>query len=216
MLLYSEDDRLKDAVIMSFDPGSDTLGIAVSRLCGVMHTLNVEAVYTITASYAIRHTKYYRAISDIHGELPGRLIAISDAAKDILEEHRPDICCSESPFLGKSIDGYAKLYTVVTLLHTAIIHQDRFIPLTYYTPQRMKSAIGALVKTPTKDGVAPAIRELAEDHSSGLVIADHIDLSTLSEHALDAIGVAYCQYLDFRTADDLFQGATYVPAPTHL
>ena len=112
-----------------------------------------------------------------------RLGNIFQRVKGIIEEYLPDEMAIEAPFFGKNIQSMLKLGRAQGVAIAAAINHD--IPIFEYAPLKIKMAI---------TGQGQASKEQVADMLLRLLKLDKDNLPKFMD-ATDALGVAYCHYL---------------------
>lgn len=176
--------------VVGIDPGTENLGFSVLDLS--LQDGSRTVTYTETL-HSQKLLSMYRVEEDVHGTRTARLMALEDRLFLLFEQWQPHAICSEAPYMGRFPQAFAALTECVSYVRRAVCRYDRYIPLDVVDPPTAKKAVGVLVKRGvTKDDVTVAIARLP------LVYASGIDLSTLDEHQVDALAVAYYQSQIFR------------------
>lgn len=175
--------------IMSFDPGTDTLGLAVSDAnfaTGQVHAIHVE---TFKASKYVNLHDEYQLVTETHGDRQARLRSHYDRAFTQLEHWQPHIVVSESPFMGMRAQAYAALVECVDTLRWALAHYNPTMPLELIPPMSAKKVVGASGRGKDKDDVQRCIASLIEQQR--IVYSGMLPFHTLDEHSIDAMTVGY-------------------------
>ena len=172
--------------IMAFDPGTDTLGVAVIEVDPV----TTKGVITVATTYSGKLLKdKYPDYEAIHGERAARLYAHFNNICSLLDEHQPNTVISESPYMGLFPQAYAALVECLNNIHQALNHYDSYLPLYTVDPPTAKKAVGVSGRGSNKEEVMNAVLSL-----DSLTFGDYVNLSELDEHSCDAIAVGYHQY----------------------
>lgn len=175
--------------LISIDPGSDTVGIAISELDFERNTIHFVHVVTFECSKLARRDK---RVGDIHGDKVGRLWALEKLMHSLLEAWEVDVIASEAPFLGRFATAYAALVECIKVIRSAVFAYDIDMPLHLYDPPSVKLAVGAPGKTKDKSLIPKGIKKL-----SFVTWASDINIDTLDEHSTDAmaVGIAHARRL---------------------
>lgn len=175
MLRFINDDYR----ILSFDPGSRKLGMCVQSLdvpsmdtC-VIHaeTLNVDSRASFKTDDVLRH-----------GELSARLSVLRDYAYNACTTWCPSAVVIELPYMGKRPQAYGVLREVVLTLRQACLEWAPNRPPFLYEPSVIKKAMGV----PGNSGDKNLMTKALQNHPS-IQLASNVVLSSLDEHAIDAI-----------------------------
>ncbi len=173
--------------ILSIDPGTNHLGIAV---------INIDAKeMTITSSHAQSYSANRsgvldKDIADIHGEKLARLMAQKENLKRVLREVRPFTVACEAPFyFHKRPGAFAPLVEVSLMIRLAVYEYNSEIKLYTYDPSSVKKAVGAMGNS-DKQAVKNKVLNLKE------IKCPKQELELLDEHSVDALAVGYCHYMN--------------------
>ena len=157
-----------DKVILGIDPGTNVLGYGVIHVCG--HSVKMLAMGVIDL----------RKCADGYLKL-GR---IYERVIGIISSYLPDELAIEAPFFGKNVQSMLKLGRAQGVAIAAAISRD--IPIHEYAPLKIKMAItgngGA-----SKEQVANMLQRVLNIQEENML--PYLD-------ATDALGAAYCHYLE--------------------
>ncbi len=115
-----------------------------------------------------------------------RLGKIFERITQVIDSYHPDEVAIEAPFFGKNVQSMLKLGRAQGVAIAAAIERD--IPITEYEPRKVKVAItgnGAA----SKEQVAGMLMRMLKIPASDM---------NVQMDATDALGVAYCHYLQMR------------------
>ncbi|MBQ8593943.1 MAG: crossover junction endodeoxyribonuclease RuvC [Bacteroidaceae bacterium] len=171
---------VKEKIILGIDPGTNVMGYGVLKVTGTRAEMVALGVIDM------------RKISDPYLKLGH----IFQRVTGIIESYLPDELAIEAPFFGKNVQSMLKLGRAQGVAMAAAISRD--IPIHEYAPLKIKMAItgnGAA----SKEQVAGMLQRI-------LQIKDQ-DLTPFFD-ATDALGVAYCHYLQMGrpTTDKGYRG----------
>lgn len=156
-----------EKIILGIDPGTNVLGYGVIKIVG--HKVNMEAMGVIDL----------RKCQDAYLKL-GR---IYERIIGIIDTFLPDELAIEAPFFGKNVQSMLKLGRAQGVAIAAAISRD--IPIHEYAPMKIKMAItgngGA-----SKEQVADILKRVLNIREESML--PYLD-------ATDALGAAYCHYL---------------------
>lgn len=178
--------------IVSFDPGSNTLGAAVLAYDLEDESLSLVEVQTLDGH---RNARIDLDYARLHGDRIGRLKSHYRVLKRFFHRTQPHIVVSEGPFMAKHAAAYAALVETVTYIRFALEEYREDIPLELIDPPTVKMGVGAAGNA-DKDAVKKCVLGIEY-----LRNPNSIDLNRLDEHSIDAIAVGltrvkkYCDYL---------------------
>ena len=156
-----------ERIILGIDPGTNIMGY------GVIKVISNEAEMVAMGIIDMRKmTDPYLRLGNIFQRVKG-----------IIEEYLPDEMAIEAPFFGKNIQSMLKLGRAQGVAIAAAINHD--IPIFEYAPLKIKMAI---------TGQGQASKEQVADMLLRLLKLDKDNLPKFMD-ATDALGVAYCHYL---------------------
>lgn len=156
-----------ERIILGIDPGTNIMGYGVIKV--ISNKAEMVAMGIIDM----------RKMTDPYL----RLGNIFQRVKRIIEEYLPDEMAIEAPFFGKNIQSMLKLGRAQGVAIAAAINHD--IPIFEYAPLKIKMAI---------TGQGQASKEQVADMLLCLLKLDKDNLPKFMD-ATDALGVAYCHYL---------------------
>ena len=154
-------------IILGIDPGTNVMGYGVIRVHGNKAEMVVMGVIDM------------RREKDVYL----RLGKVFERVTSIIETYLPDEMAIEAPFFGKNIQSMLKLGRAQGVAIAAAINHD--IPIFEYAPLKIKMAI---------TGQGQASKEQVADMLLRLLKLDKDNLPKFMD-ATDALGVAYCHYL---------------------
>jgi Holliday junction resolvasome RuvABC endonuclease subunit len=170
--------------ILSLDPGSSHLGVAI-----LLDLLDGSDV-TIDDSFTV-HLKdtcpEYAELGDLHGNRVIRLMQLGDAVLNLVRTHRPHAVIVEANYLGRFATAFAALVECVAMVRSAVYMYDPFMPLYQVDPSTAKINAGMeRIKGTDKEDVRRAMRK-----RKGIVW--NVNLEELDEHSVDACAIGmYC------------------------
>jgi Holliday junction resolvasome RuvABC endonuclease subunit len=170
--------------ILSLDPGSSHLGVAI-----LLDQLDGSEV-VIDESFTV-HLKdtcpMYSELGDLHGNRVIRLMQLGDAVLDLLRTHRPHAVIVEANYLGRFATAFAALVECVAMVRSAVYMYDPFMPLYQVDPSTAKINAGMeRIKGTDKEDVRRAMRKRKG-------IKWNVNLEELDEHSVDACAIGlYC------------------------
>lgn len=180
--------------IIGLDPGSYNLGVAVLHFnIETLQVVGVEA-WTLKGDKLARQAPW---VTDIHGDLEGRIQAILERFTITLNYFQPFLVASESPFINKKFPQAGLVLTrVVASVRQALMRHDVWKPLEFIDPPTVKNAVGVKGNRGGKEGkedMKVAVSKLAIE--GVLPYTGSVPLLELDEHSIDAIAVAYARLI---------------------
>ena len=156
-----------EKIILGIDPGTNVMGYGVIVVTGNKASMRAMGIIDL------------RKMGDPYLKL-GRIF---ERVTGIINEYLPDEMAIEAPFFGKNIQSMLKLGRAQGVAIAAAINHD--IPIFEYAPLKIKMAI---------TGQGQASKEQVADMLLRLLKLDKDNLPKFMD-ATDALGVAYCHYL---------------------
>lgn len=174
--------------ILSIDPGSDTLGLALIDVDLEHHTATLVHTNTLNATRAIRQMPF---TAETFGDRQARLTSHAHVIRDYLGSARPHCVISESPFMGRFPQAFASLVECMYMLQAVVAEYDPGMCLETIDPPSVKKLVGAPTKRPKgmsptdfKGTVKTALKGLSK-----LQLGQQVSLDYCDEHAIDAVAV---------------------------
>lgn len=155
-------------IIIGIDPGTNLLGYSIIRA----QRRNVQLIAMGVIDL--------RRCTDVYAKL-GR---IYERVKGIIDSFQPDELAIEAPFFGKNVQSMLKLGRAQGVAIAAAI--SRNIPIYEYAPMKIKMAITGNGQA-SKEQVAAILSRIFTIRPEAM--PPYLDAS-------DALGVAYCHYLE--------------------
>lgn len=156
-----------EKIILGIDPGTNVLGYGVLKVMG----RKVEMVAMGVIDLRKCHDTYLKL-----GRILNRVTGVIDA-------FLPDELAIEAPFFGKNVQSMLKLGRAQGVVIAAAIGRD--IPIHEYAPLKIKQAITGNGQA-SKEQVAAMLQRILHIPQDSML--PYLD-------ATDALGVAYCHYL---------------------
>ena len=176
---------------MGIDPGTNNTGISILKYD--YETRDIGSVDALT----IDGSKTYDIASEdlmySHGDRFHRIYSIAAVAQRLMKHHEPlEIAC-ESPFYHRLHPGsFAPLLEVVYAMRMAAIRFNPHVRFITYEPLLVKKTLSGKAFA-DKHQMKEALKN-NETISSKLITP----LEEMTEHAIDAIGIAYTHYIHLR------------------
>lgn len=170
--------------ILSLDPGSSHLGVAI--LLDNLDGSDVVVDDSFTVHLKDTHP-HYAEFGDLHGNRFVRLLQLGDVVLDLMRTHRPHAVIVESNYLGRFATAFAALVECVAMVRSAVYMYDPFMPLFQVDPSTAKINAGMeRIKGTDKEDVRRAMRKRKG-------IKWNVNLDELDEHSVDACAIGlYC------------------------
>lgn len=182
--------------IVSIDPGSTHLGIAISHdhngKLKVLHAASLEVDKVINATYGDDYP---------YGKRSAQISVITEFVEKMLAGWEPSVVASEVPYLdSQNIDAYTALYDCVQAIKGVLIKGFKGVPLVTINPSVAKADIGIPKdRYSDKNAVSEYIK------ASPLLDLSDVFLDQLDQHAFDAILMGHSHYkavTQWRRADE--------------
>lgn len=190
-MLQLPKDASAIASIVGIDPGTETLGLSVLEFDLV--AFRIQSIWA--ATYRGSRLPASEWLGYIHGDRERRIAAHKSNLLEILHRYRPLYVCCESPFYNqKRPSAYGALTEIVCALRETVQQYDAWKPLYLVDPPSVKRAVNAPGNA-GKDIVKSSILQIEE-----LTSVSKTPIAILDEHSIDAMAVAYAQYVTCRNS----------------
>ena len=162
-----------EKIILGIDPGTNIMGY------GVLRILDRQAEMVTMGVIDLRK----------FGDPYLKLGHIFERVTGVIDSFLPDEMAIEAPFFGKNVQSMLKLGRAQGVAMAAAIHRQ--VPITEYAPTKIKMAITGNGNA-SKEQVAYMLQKML-----------HIDAGEIGKYldATDALGAAYCHYLQMGRPD---------------
>lgn len=184
MLFIPEGDDVYRLV--SIDPGSSTLGVALFNIDLSNRYCYVEDAFTVNA---FQRSQQYPQFIEVYGERAARLHSHQEFLLGLFDNYSPHGVICEAPYMGRFPQAYAALVECVAAVRQAVIRYDCSIPLLTVDPPTAKIAVGVSGRGSNKEDIQKAIRQLPN-----LTYGERVDVTLLDEHSADAVAVGYYRF----------------------
>ena len=173
----------KNFTLLSIDPGLNNVGIAIYEIeTQPFKILSIQA-FTLKSERLIDDS----CLDDEdHTERVHKRYMMGRSLTKALQQYRPDVVASESPFFDRRKPGsFAVLTEVLTTLFDAVVAFNPLIKFVMISPQSVKMTLGVA-------GIKgkEVVREAMEKQQEIITVLQD-PLETIDEHAIDAIAVGY-------------------------
>lgn len=186
MLSLPQGNLKRTAEVVGIDPGSESLGLAIISFD--IETLQIVSTQarTFVASKMFKDDTW---LAQIHGQRVCRIKHLQETLIEIFNSVDPLFIACESPFYNpRRPNAYGVLVEVLDAIRNAVMEHDSWKSLYLIDPPTVKKSVGA-------PGNADKIKMYEIICSmDNLNPLNDLDLSSLDEHSIDAIAVAYCKY----------------------
>lgn len=172
--------------ILSIDPGSYTMGVAISEYDFDANIFKVIDATTISLDKLIDKNS---TLFQVHGEKVARLVTVESAISKMLFAWRPSVVVCESPYMGQFPQAFASLVECVSSVRRAVMRYVETLPLHVIDPATVKKNVGVSGKSGDKDKMSVAITK-----QSDLSFSTDVNVEELDEHSVDAVAVGYAYY----------------------
>lgn len=173
--------------MVSIDPSSNHVGIAVSEFDKDFNTMMVVDVTTIHLAKLVN--RYEKEMMDVFSEKIAKLHILREAITKYLHAWNPCVIVSEGPYMGEFAVAYAALVESISAIRAGIKDYDPSLILNIIDPATVKKGAGVSGKSGDKE-----LMRVAIDLKSDLTLTTPSIL--LDEHAIDAVLVGYCYFKD--------------------
>jgi Holliday junction resolvasome RuvABC endonuclease subunit len=176
--------------IVGIDPGTETLGLA----CIKFSVSSLRIVGTSAHTFTGSKLGMNQWIAAIHSNRYSRLQAHRMNLIFQFNHYQPNIIVCESSFFNpRRPNAFSALVEVLDTVRDAVLAYDNTLALHLIDPPSVKKAVGASGAS-GKESVKEAVLKLTDE----LQYQGDICLDQLSEHAIDAIAVAYSKLNEYR------------------
>lgn len=193
--MLNDDDRTHCRIV-SIDPGSTTLGVAVIDY----DPMTMKIVKTFSFTLNVGRMPLNTDTIEKHSDRYARIFMLMDLLVEIFIRYSPNHIVSEAPFLKKRFPlAFAVLTEVVLCIRMAVKRYDSAIRLDMVEPSKAKAAVGAIVTKgkEQKEPVRAALMLMLDDLCFDPELSDTV-FELLDEHSIDAIAVGYCKLEQLR------------------
>lgn len=169
--------------VMSIDPGSTSLGLAILDINCETLEITLVHVYTFHIDLVVKHG--FANHEFLYGIHAARLQAIAAVVTNMAFQWTVDDVVSEAPYMGRFPRAFEVLTQCMMSIRTALscYYGDR--PLVTFDPATVKSCVGVKGTSSDKLAVANALLYLPRLNLGS------INIALLDEHSTDAIAVGY-------------------------
>ena len=188
-MLHVTENAPATTSVVGIDPGTKMLGVCILEFDLVtFEILKIQAV-----TYDGSRLPSSEWVGYLHGDRVRRISALRDKLTEVLCTYRPLYVCCESPFYNqKRPSAYGALTEIVCAIREAVRAYDMWKPLYMIDPPSVKKAVNASGNA-GKDDVKSSISKI--ETLSRVCVTP---IAKLDEHSIDAMAVAYAQYVACR------------------
>lgn len=173
----------EDYRVVSIDPGTDTMGVALLGLNPVTLGQRFIDAFTWRGSFVDYN---YRQMLPEGNDRDARLLGLQHRLYPYLASVQPHLVVFEDNYLKHSPKSYKALIEAVMCIKQAIWLYNPYIPFYSVKPMQAKAQVGGMPprgQKATKDLVLEGLR-----HYTPLAVP-HERLNLLDEHSVDAIAI---------------------------
>lgn len=184
--------------VIGLDPGTTTLGLGVLHVDALSLQITSYEAHTLIATKMVREDDW---MAVTHGYREARVRALSDCLLEWFHYLRPLSIATEAAFYNRRTpSAYGPLLEAINGIRNAVVAYDNWMTLHVIETSVAKSEIG--YKSPkkvkgqkkdTKTPVKEAMLSMPE-----FKCPSQTPISTLSEHAIDALAIAYARLNQMR------------------
>lgn len=176
--------------ILGIDPGTHHLGVGVLSVDFSTFEILSSVAYTITALKVMPKDAW---AVDIHGERTSRIYTLAAELDRCFNFYNPLRIACESPFYNpRRPMAYGSLVEILAAIRSTVWNYDKWRQLYTYDPPSVKNAVGAKGGG-DKDAIKKRVLAMPQLRWNG-----PYPIQLLDEHAIDALAVAYADYLAYR------------------
>ncbi len=174
--------------IVGIDPGSTNLGVAILTIDKKFNIIDIKAYNIFAKDIYNRHLNIEQGYNDLRAG--SRMRLIMEGILELLSDDMAFVSIEASFYNAFRPAAYAVLLAQMTMITDALTIQYPYTDVYKHPPGVIKKAI-KVKSHKGKDPVTDAIRALGLEK----LLSNAKSLDDLSEHAVDAIGIAYTGYL---------------------
>lgn len=171
--------------ILSADPGSTMMGLAITEISPDFKTLTVVDATTVNLAKLLNRNEQSRA--ELFGDKVTKLHILRQAVSKYAEAWEPLIAIAETPYKGRFAQAYAVLTECYSAIRLGLYDHNPAMVLNGIDPSSVKASVGVNGRSGDKELMRAALLNLPD-----LVLT--IPLVLLDEHAIDAIAVGYSYF----------------------
>lgn len=193
MLEIDNENHLR---LLSIDPGTDTVGVAINSVDLEQGQLHVLETVLLNGGKRLRFDSYYQYLEEIHGARHARISVLGECLYKELQAFQPhDVVC-ESPFVGKRMtSAFEALVQVIHAFRSVLYRYDPFLSLELIAPMKAKEAVNQARSDVKKEDIRTAVEKISKSpQKSKIYFSDEVDIHQISEHEIDAIVIAYARF----------------------
>lgn len=167
--------------MISIDPGTNCLGIAISYVDVYTKKMYLQYAYTVDIKSV---AKLYAAHIEVYyGERAAKLYAVEYLIHNLCRSWHPSIIACEGPYLGKFPQAYAALVECLNSIKKGCESYKMSLPVFVFDPASVKKLNGVPGNSGDKDLIARSVA------NSPFIDTSLVDLMLCDEHSTDAIAV---------------------------
>lgn len=178
------------ARLVSIDPGSTTVGIAVIDINVDNWTIINSQAWTYNSAKMSESNTW---LESQYGNRYVRIVAIENYLVNLFLNICPTLICSEAPFINQRFPAAGIALTeVMCSIRNAVVRYDPWCALKIIPPSSVKNGVGAKGNA-DKFAMKEALQRLLPE----LNYNGNIPFDLLDEHSIDALAVGYSEYKSY-------------------
>lgn len=195
MTLVAPQNKSRCATICGIDPGSLHLGFCVFRFdIETFEIFSIEST-TIAPEKLVRDDD---PIGLTHNGRVQRITALKVRLHELFSYYDPSVICCESSFYNRfRPSAFGVLMECITAIRFSAIAYNPYVPMRTHEPSIIKKTIGAHATKGGKDAIKVALKKIPDVMKA----LDYQSIDHLDDHAIDAIAVAYTEYLCIKNSN---------------
>ena len=188
-MVFSNPNIKETGILVGIDPGTTTLGLAITKFN--FKSLKIESMFTKTI--LVKNIPHDNVTMSEHNELIHHMAALNRFLYDVFVDVGVSVVATESPFFNRfRPNSYASLLMVMDAIQKAVIQYSPITPYHTYPPGTVKKYINAKSfkgKSPVLDAIK---------HNTEIMENLTNDITTITEHEIDALAVTYSYICELR------------------
>lgn len=178
--------------IVGTDPGTHNLGLAALHVDMLTFQIVSYEAYTLRATKLMHDEDH---LVELHGHTFARVTALGDElVRRFGKLHPSQVACESAYFNRRTASAYAPLLQSINAIRAAVRDYNRFMPFTLIEPSAIRTAVGVKGKGRDKELILHALMKNKEFQAAKTTTP----LKSLSDHASDALGIAYARLEQMR------------------
>lgn len=188
--------------VMGLDPGTHNLGLGVLHVDALTLRITSFEAYTLVATKMMSEDDW---LAQTHGFRFARLDALEERLVQFFEYYNPlTVACEDAYYSRRTPGAYGPLIETINMVLRAVRRYSNWIVPYVIESSVAKKAVGAVAakkkgkrdKTP-RDNKTP-VRDAMLEMDEFKKCYSPTPISTLSEHAIDALAIAFARLEQMR------------------